>query len=774
MLVIFHWHLLFLSALLGALLLVAIANFACSCMDYLKQYRRFVTSHYLTEGLRITFGIVVPAIVFSYFDQLFTGIVISLGAMCVTITDTPGPIHHRRNGMFICTIWITLTVLIMSFATMNYSTTAITLSVLCFLNCMIGIFGGRANSIGVASLVIMVLSLGQNLSGSGVAWNAFYILCGGLWYTLLSLVLYGIRPYKLAQQALGEMILEIAAYLRVRAGFYDAKPDYETVNKAVQEQQVIVERSQAQVNDLLFRSRKLVKESTPMGRSLVAIYMDTVDLFEKTITSFRDYRLLHEDFDDTDILKRCQFVIYKISGELDEIGIAVQANRIYSSDGSLINVIDDLKKEFMLLRDAKRNETNIEAFISLRQIVESLEDMVNRLSTLHIYTAIDRDKNRVQVAEFDTGALVVKEQEQVSWKLFADNLTLQSNVFRHALRVTIATLAGFIISRYLTIGHSYWILLTIIVILKPNYSLTKKRNYDRLIGTVLGALLGLGILYVVKNERWLFVFLIIALVGTYSFVRSNYKVGVVFMTTYVLLLFYLIYKGDVDTILVDRLADTGIGSGIAFLANLLIVPAWEKERIKEYMLKAVESNIRFFKLVSSSYEGIAVNSFQYKLVRKEVFVAVANMVDAFNRMVEEPKFIQEYTQQIHQFVVLNNLLTSNIVALMQYAPVFKPHPETPSFKPINLTIDSFLNGTLKRLEAKEHPELQQGNSGTDALNIYLMDLLKNRRQEIKSGNHDTENRQKLAHLKPVMDQYNMILATVKDLYKISGSIVKPV
>ncbi len=68
-------------------------------MNYLKEYRSFVSSYYLAEGFRITFGVILPAIVLSYFHDLPAGIVVSLGAMSIGISDSPGPFHHRGNGM---------------------------------------------------------------------------------------------------------------------------------------------------------------------------------------------------------------------------------------------------------------------------------------------------------------------------------------------------------------------------------------------------------------------------------------------------------------------------------------------------------------------------------------------------------------------------------------------------------------------------------------------------------------------------------------------------
>ena len=64
-------------------------------MDYIKEYKSFISSHYLSDGVRITAGIALPAFIMSYLGLLTTGIVMSVGALCVAVTDNPGPVHHR-------------------------------------------------------------------------------------------------------------------------------------------------------------------------------------------------------------------------------------------------------------------------------------------------------------------------------------------------------------------------------------------------------------------------------------------------------------------------------------------------------------------------------------------------------------------------------------------------------------------------------------------------------------------------------------------------------
>lgn len=75
-------------------------------MDYLKEYRSFISSHYLSEGVRITAAILLPVLIWSYLGNLPVGMTMALGALSASIPDNPGPIHHRKNGLIVCTIVI--------------------------------------------------------------------------------------------------------------------------------------------------------------------------------------------------------------------------------------------------------------------------------------------------------------------------------------------------------------------------------------------------------------------------------------------------------------------------------------------------------------------------------------------------------------------------------------------------------------------------------------------------------------------------------------------
>ena len=58
---------------------------------------------------------------------------------------------------------------------------------------------------------------------------------------------------------------------------------------------------------------------------------------------------------------------------------------------------------------------------------------------------------------------------------------------------------GFIIGAFFEMQNPYWILLTIIVIMRPSYGLTKERSKNRVLGTLIGAAIATSIILITQN-----------------------------------------------------------------------------------------------------------------------------------------------------------------------------------------------------------------------------------------------------------------------------------
>ena len=636
-------------------------------MEKSQQIRYFLFSQYFSDGLRITLEIIIPAIVFSYWGDLETGLAISLGALCVSISDGPGPVIHKRNGMLFCNVFVFLSALLTGFLNHNPLALGILILSAAFVFTMFSVYGNRANAIGFAALLIMILQMTKVVPFAQVIKESLLILSGGIWYMLFALLSFRIMPYRPGQRAIGDCLKETAKYLLIKAEMYNPESDLRKQYHRLLEQQVVVSEKQDAARELLFKNRALLKESTRTGRLLVLTFIDIVDLFEQIMATGYDYEDLRRQHAGTGILRQVSVIIKNLAAELNNISEAIQSNSPYRKEYEIQSELIPLRKRIHEMPEGLHKKTLEKVLANLQNLKEKMDGI---LEYFNEDVSLKRKlRTRKEYSKFVT-------QQSISWKVFRNNLTFSSSIFRHSLRVMITCGIGYLISKLLLHGHhSYWILMTIIIILKPAFSLTKQKNADRLLGTIAGGILGLLLLYFIQAKVVLFSLLVFFMLGTYTFKTLNYIIMVIFLTPYILILFHFLGLGALD-VAGERLLDTAIGSVLAALASYFLFPVWESSQLQTYMANVLKANIHYMEKLRDFFKGNQISSLDYKVVRKELFVSTANLAAALHRMLSEPKSKQKNKNEIYEFVVLNNLLSSNVAGLtsevMKHPPgIFK-------------------------------------------------------------------------------------------------------
>jgi len=712
----------------------------------IRNIQDFLLSTYFADGLRITFGVLLPSLILAQFGLLKFGMTLSLGALCISVVDTPGPIVHRRNAMLVTTGLITVLSVIVGLTNKSPYFVGGLLVICSFIFSMFFIYGNRAASIGTAVLLMMVLSIDDVRPWQDVLIYSLMVFAGSVWYTALSYFFYRLRPYRLVQQTLSDSIYEISRFLRSKALFYRENINYDDNYAELLQLQVQVNEKQDAVRELLFKTREFVTDSTPEGRFLLLVFVDTVDLFEQVMSTYYNYKQLHDQFDSVGILSKYEQVINRIATELDEVAFALKTGGTPRPVTVLIDQVNNLKKAINALeQDNTDGKYNTLGIIALKNIEVNIENILARVKSINGYFN-KKEKKNLKKNTIDADRFITRQQIDI--KQFFDNLTFSSNTFRHSVRVTIVMLIGFLVAKLMDSSHSYWILLTILVISKPGFSLTKQRNYERLIGTVVGALIGMGLLIYVHDKHTLFVILIFCMIGAYSFQRKNYVVSVLFMTPYILVLYDFLGMGTLS-LARERIYDTLIGSGIAVLGSYTLFPNWEHQGLKEAMIKTLHANLAYFDQVTNLYFVKEHDLTNYKVARKEVYVTSANLASLFQRMFSEPKSKQRLMKEMHQFTALNHLLSSYVATLSLY---YKEHLytlKTPEeLKPI-------VNNTIYLLNLSAEYLLK--NNG-EVSNVPL----------IKSINDD--KKELLADERMIIDQFDLIQKVAYDIYKLSEKI----
>jgi uncharacterized membrane protein (TIGR01666 family) len=656
----------------------------------LKEFQHFFYTQEFADGLRTTIAILLPSLILSYFGQLHTGTTISMGAICATISDAPGPLRHKRNGMLFCILFIFLSALITGFARMNIYVLGLELLLCSFIYSMFSVYGARATAVGSAALLVLILTMDQPVTGAGIIWQAVYIASGGLWYTLISLTFSSIQPYRPAQRALGRCIIELAKFIRIKAKFYDTHTNLDKDYEALFDQQVVVSEKQENVRELFFKSRQFIKDTTHKGNTLLLTFVDVVDMFEEVTATYYDYHSLRGRFQQYTILADISQFINQMADELHTIGLAIQSNTLYVKHTNFEPLLTNLKKEVDAINEQEKGTSNL----VLKKIIVNVRRLVQRINDIaHYFEPAAQKKDRI--SNLDLQRFV--SHQSFDSKLLLDNLNLNSSIFRHSLRVAIACMIGFIISKTFNYGqHSYWILLTIAFILKPAFSLTKQRNVERIIGTIAGGLIGVLILVFIPNTKVQFIFMVLFMLGTYSNLRTNYILMVLFVTPFVLILFSFIGIGFMQ-VARERVIDTVIGCAIAFPISYLLFPKWEAEQFTDPIKNMLKANIDYLMMTARTFAGETVKTLEYKLARKEVYIHSANLAAAFRRMLSEPKSKQKKKKDIHQFVVLNHILFSNIASITTLATTQTPHVNQQALRLTRQSLSALCNA-LKQLD----------------------------------------------------------------------------
>src|SRR5690349_22762858 len=108
------------------------------------------------------------------------------------------------------------------------------------------------------------------------------------------------------------------------------------------------------------------------------------------MASHLEYKKLHDYFDDTTILSEYRDIILTLANELEDIAISMSSGRASSYDDRIDRDLVRERERLQQLRLQTLNPSNLEGFISLRQILDSIDDIASRIRTLHRYTSYDR------------------------------------------------------------------------------------------------------------------------------------------------------------------------------------------------------------------------------------------------------------------------------------------------------------------------------------------------------------------------------------------------
>ncbi len=739
-------------------------------MNYSAELKKFVTSQYVYSAIRITLATVLPCLVLAHFGILKEYFLFPLGTSFVALTDQPGPFIRRRNALtfaIVCFVFVaSIASLVMHIKILVFAE----IIVFGMFFSLIGVYGQRLAAVGSLSLVVMAIFIDGHLTGTNILKSLLIFASGCTWFLLIFLIVTTIQPYKLASQMIGENYLQLAEFLKIKADHYQKNPDFNKLTTQVIAKQIEIKNLQEETRETVFKTRVIVNESTTTSRLLMLMLLNSMDLHEKLMTSESDYEKLQNSFGDTPILVNIHDYLNLLAEEITNIGISLQIGTRAKPIHDLDEELHNLNHHYFELRNKKISPDNFENFMVLRQILMRINDITKEIN--EIYKVFSQN---VKLAKSLSTGLDLKKfmpnEEKLNFRVLKNNISLSSSHFRHALRITIALLLGYLFSlfQFIGIGHTYWILITTVAILKPAYSITKQRNLLRLYGTIAGAVIAYGILHYIRINEVLFVMLLLSMIMCFSFLKGKYFWAVLFMTIYVFVSFNFLSPGNVNIIFRDRIVDTIIAAIITSLVAYIVLPVWEHTQNLDLMKKSAAANLIYFQSVISKFIGDSFNMEDYKVKRKNAIISLANLSDNFQRMISDPKNQQKKLEVVHQFVATSHLITAYTASLSQYVKDKEKYPE----------IDAESWSRKIEAEMQKVSILLNGEKITETLNMEsriepedspLDDLILKRKAELTEKEaydfRDPDKISRLTELKNIHDVLELIFDVAKEQRKV--------
>ncbi|MCX2679561.1 FUSC family protein [Galbibacter sp. EGI 63066] len=724
---------------------------------------QFFKSYRFTKGLLISTA-AFSAITFCYFFlNMVIGAGMAFGVLLASTSDIPGRKKHHIYGVLIAILLAVVSFVCIQFTLTNLYLLFPTLIILVFFNSYISVYGFRASLIAFSGLLAISLSFAKPQSGIDILYNVLYIIGGGLWYLLFSSLFESMRTKQYSDELLTECIQLTAEYLNTRVASLSSKDRESALNRQLSLQNEINEKHETLRSMLLHKRQR--SGSMKYQRQQLLIFIELVDILEFAVANAVNYKKFDKSsalFQETTL--QIASSMQAVTNRLSDFSEYIMTHKRIPEDNELntqlrssLNAIEQFKsqidikekrEEVLLLRNLyDYTERQLQKVITLERIINN-----NLINEITILKRADRNK-------FITS-------QDYSFKVFRENLTLKSPIFKHSLRLVVTVLIGYGIGTVFSLQNTYWILLTVMVIMRPGYVLTKERSRQRMIGTLIGGAIALGVVLITNQLLVYIIITFIAMTLAFTFIQQNYKASAVFITLTIIFV-YAMLSPNAFEIIQYRMVDTLIGAGLASITNLLLWPAWESQQISELILEAAQTNRRYLHQVNVMYHNKSTDKLPYKISRKNAFIAIGNLHAGFQRMTQEPKSKQQNLNSLYEIVVTQNTLLSATASLGTYIQI---HPTTDAsayFDTFMTSIDNELahcEAILSRTKPKlkETPDLKEAK----AYLHHVFDQLSTQRNlEIDTGQEiNTELREHMKEVRIISEQLEWLYSLSKNLH----------
>lgn len=659
---------------------------------YFKELKEFLRSISFSRAIRVGIAVTLPAVIGTQLGYFEIGLAISFGALWSSPSDVTGSFRHKKNGILISAALVVFVSFIKGYLNFELWLLLPVLGLITFSIAYLSVYGFRASLVSFSGLMALVLSFAEELE---VYQYAGLLGIGGLWYLLLSKVWYLIDPKAETEEFLSETFILTADFLEIRGKLVDPEENQEELESKLLKLQGKLTENHETLRELLILSRKTSGWSHYQDKRLL-IFVQLVEILETAIANPGNYHRMDRLFSEhPQYIQRFQNLIFEMSFQLRSIAAVGNKPKKLPKNQPVRQCLKELKEEVALLSET----TYYEEYLMLQNLLEYQEKQYEKLKRIK-WLLGEPPTQEIDFIDRKTAKRFIAVQDYDP-RLFLRNFSFKSSIFRHSIRLAVTVIIGYILGSIFAFQNPYSILLIIIVIMRPSYGLTRSRAKDRLIGTLLGAVIAFGMVFLIQNPFIYGTLGVISLVIALSLVQKNYRASATFITLSAVFI-YAILSPDVLEVIKFRLLDTLVGAALSFAAMRWLWPTWESVEIKESIEKSVRANKNFLHTITEYYQRKGKIPTSYSIARKQAFLETSDLNSAFQRMTQEPKSKQREAEKIYELVVLNHRFLASLASISTYIQHYHTTEASDHFRLVTQKINENLTQVLQCLKEEKY------------------------------------------------------------------------
>jgi len=521
----------------------------------------------------------------------------ALGGFQVVLVDNGGPYRSRLYNVLAILLGGSAAVGLGVLAGVNLTTALVVSIVFCFAATLARVISQPLAASSVIILVCYIVAYGNptHTMAAGFSSTA-YFLCGGLWASILTLLLWPADPFRPARNAIADAFATLSELVTLLPSV-SASDTQRLFNETIGRFRVQIEAALQSVAATPAR----MTSRTIRARNL-AVLNESADLLLARILRLAELA----DIQDTPAATSSQTAIAHhlseiatwLSSGLAPIEPALRRRPVYretalAPEGSFLV---DLRRSLSLLEASLSADTQI---TSATHLATALHDSLLNFEVAYeairaIWTGTEP---RHKEAMLFRDPIPTRVSTRVSSMLWLDtlraNFSLNSIMFRHALRLAAVVAIDVLLLRFIHITHGYWLAMTSLIVLQPYTGETVRVSSARVAGTVAGGFVAALCAGMVHSPLGIIAVVSIGSLFAVSLYAIDYAWYCFFLTPTIVLM-TLPHFRDWHFAVV-RMGLTGLGALVAVLAMLLLWPERESLQLPTLLARGAAADAAYLR-----------------------------------------------------------------------------------------------------------------------------------------------------------------------------------